>query len=136
MAPVGRERLAPFEIGLCQLQCCFSAVERCHRGAKIGDLVVHVLDGVFELEAIGPPLSHLTADLRLGGCQIRLGRFYGGFLDRNLHLIRFLVELDQDVSLLHAVVVIHQDLAYLACDARSNERHVAIHVSVVGRNRI
>ena len=58
------------------------------------------------------------------------------FLIVDLNLVRFLVELDQQVPLLHAVVVVHQDLGHLAGDAGSHEGHVAVDVGVVGGNRV
>ena len=134
--PAREQFFAPFEIGPRQLQGRLPAVESRHTGVQIGDLVIHVLDGVFELVAIGPGLGHLAAHLGLGGCQVRFGRFHGGFLDGNLNAVRLRVEFDQHVPLLHAVVVIHQDLAHLARHAGSNESDVAVDISVIGRNRV
>ena len=136
MPPLGSELLAPFEVGLRQLQGRLPALESRHVGAEVGDLGVHVLDGVFELEPIGPGLGHQAAHLGLGGHQVRFGRRHGGLLDRDLNLVGFLVELDQQVPLLHAVVVVHQDPAHLAGDPGSHEGHVAVDVSVVGGNRV
>ena len=127
---------APLEIGLGQLQGRLAAVESRHAGVQIGDLVVHVLDGVFELEAIGPGLGHLAADLGLGGRQVRFRHFHGGLLDGDLNAVRLRVEFDQHVTLLHAVVVVHQDLAHLARHAGSHESDVAVDVGVVGGNRV
>jgi hypothetical protein len=56
-------------------------------------LVVDVLDGVRELEAIGPRLGNLSAHLGLGRRQVRLGHFHGGLLDGDLNLVRLLVDL-------------------------------------------
>ena len=136
MAAGGQQLLAPFEIGLRQFQGRLPAVESRHGGVQIGDLVIHVLDGVFELETIGPGLGHLAADLGLGGRQVRLRRFHGGFLDGHLNPVRLRVEFHQHVPLFHAVVVVHQDLAHLARHAGSNERDVAVDIGVIGGNRV
>ena len=50
--------------------------------------------------------------------------------------IRLLVQLGEKVSLVHAVVVVHQNPGDLTADAGSNKRHVAVHVSVVRRNSV
>ena len=57
---------------------------------------------------------------------------HGGLLDRDLNLVRLLVELDQQVALFHAVVVVHQDLGHLAGHPGGDEGHVAVDVGVVG----
>ena len=77
------------------MQGRLATVENCHAGAEIGDLVIHVLDGMFELETIGPGLGHLAADLRFGGRQIRFRHRHGSFLDGNLNLVWLRIELDQ-----------------------------------------
>ena len=91
---------------------------------------------MLELEAVAPGLGHLALYLGLGRHQVRLGRHHGGLLDLDLNLVGFLVELDQQVPFLHAVVVIHQDLGHLARHARSDEGDVAVDVSVVGGNGV
>ena len=89
-----------------------------------------------QLEAVGPGLGHLAAHLGLGGHQVGFGRRHGGFLDLDLNLVRLLVELDQQVALFHAVVVIHQDLGHLARHPGGDEGHVAVDVGVIGGNRV
>ncbi len=65
-----------------------------------------------ELAIVGTrPGASRPTDLGLGGHQVGLCRRHGGLLDRDLNLVRLLVELDQQVPLLHAVVVIDQDPA-------------------------
>jgi hypothetical protein len=46
--------------------------------------------------------------------------------------VRLLVQLGKDISIMHTVVVIHQDAGNLSCHARRNERHVPIHECVAG----
>ena len=58
------------------------------------------------------------------------------FLIVDLDLVRLLVELDQQVPLLHAVVVVHQDPAHLAGDPGGHEGHVAVDVGVIGGDRV
>ncbi len=59
-----------------------------------------------------------------------------GTLDRDLDLIRFLVKLDEQVALFHPIIIIDQDAADLADDPRSDERHVAVDISIIGRDRL
>ena len=136
MARLGNSPSPRLRFALASSQGGLPAVERCHGGVQIGDLVIDVLDGVFELVAIGPGLGHLAADLGLGGRQVRFRRFHGGLLDGDLNLVRLRVELDQHVPLLHAVIVIHQHLAHLALHAGSHESDVAVDIGVIGGNRV
>ena len=136
MPPLGSSSSPRLRLARASSRVALPALERRDVGPQVGDLGVDVLDGVLELEPIGPGLGHQAAHLGLGGRQVRLGRRHGGFLDRDLNLVRLLVELDQQVPLLHAVVVVHQDLAHLAGDPGSHEGHVAVDVGVVGGNRV
>ena len=71
-------------------------------------------------------------DLGPGDLQVGLGVDHGRLLDVNLDLVRLLVELDEQVPLLHSVVVIDQDATHQAWDPRGHERHVAVDVRVIG----
>ena len=102
---------------------------------QLVDLPVHVLHRVEQLETIAARLSDHAVHLRLRHPQFRLGRRQVGFLDPDLNLVRLLVELNDQVSLLDAIVVIHQHLDDLAGDARGDKRDVAVHVGVVRRDR-
>ena len=113
-ASAWQELLAPFEVGPRQFKGCLPALEGRDIGSQIGGLGVNVLDGVLELEPIGPGLGHQAAHLGLGGHQVRLGRHHRRLFDRNLIREGFLVELDQQVPLLHAIVVVDQHPAHLA----------------------
>ncbi len=127
---------AALEVGLRQLELCLLAFVDRHVGAEVGDLVGHLLDGRFQRPALGCARRLQPAHPRLGRRQVGLGCRQGGPLDRHLNLERFLVEPDQEVALLDAVVVIHKDLAHLARDPRSDEGDVAVDVSVVSRHRV
>ena len=132
----GQQLLAPSEIGFGQLHGRLPAIESRHGGVQVGDLVVHVLDGMLEFETIGSGLGHLAADQGLGSRQVRLSRFQGGFLDGYLNPVRLRVEFHQHVPLFHAVVVVHQDVAHLARHAGSNESDVPVDIGVIGGNRV
>jgi hypothetical protein len=67
------------------------------------------------------------------GTQIRLCDIDSRLLQGDRILKRLLVQLDQDVSLVDAIVVIHQNPGNLAADARSDGRHVTVHECVIGR---
>ena len=132
----GQQLLAPSEIGFGQLHGRLPAFESRHGGVQVGDLVVHVFDGMLEFKTIGSGLGHLAADQGLGSRQVRLSRFQGGFLDGYLNPVRLRVEFHQHVPLFHAVVVVHQDLAHLARHAGSNESDVPVDIGVIGGNRV
>ncbi len=106
----------------------------CERGnlrSQYGDLVVHVLNGVIQIES---QAAHLTLDcvgLRLGGDEISLRGVNGGLGDVDLDLVWFLVELHQQIAFVHPVVVIDQNANDLSGHARSYECHVPVDVGVV-----
>ena len=91
------------------------------RARSSATCVVDVLDRPLELPPLAPGLGQGAPDLGLGGLQVGLGVDHGRFLDVDLNLVRLLVELDQQVSLLHSVVVVHQDPAHLAGDPGGHE---------------
>ena len=136
MPPLGSELLAPFEVGLSQHQGRLLALVSRHVGPKVGDLVVHLLHGRLQLPTLGSADRLQSAHLGFGGHQVRFGGSDGGSLDRDLNLVGLLVELDQQVPPLHAVVVVHQHPAHLAGDPGSHEGHVAVDIGVVGGNRV
>src|SRR5262249_36570680 len=47
--------------------------------------------------------------------------------------IRLLVQLDEQVSLVHAVIVVHQHPGHLAADAGGDEGHVTVHECIIRR---
>ena len=105
-------------------------------GVQEGDLVVHVLDGVIEVEAEAARLADSGAGLGLGDGEVGLGLDHGGLGDGDLHLVGLLVELDEDVAFMDAVVVIDEDAGNLAGNARGDKGDVAVDVGVVGRNGV
>ena len=136
MPPLGTSSSPRLRLARASSRVAFRLLSVATAARRLAIWLFDVLDGVLELEAIGPRLGHLAAHLGLGGRQVRFGRVHGGFLDRHLNLVRLLVELDQHVALFHAVVVVHQDLGHLAGHARSHEGHVAVDVGVIGGNRV
>ena len=100
-------------------------------GSQLGDLAVDLLGGELEFPALAARLRLQRTGLGLGRGRVRLGRLDGGALQINLHLKRFLVELDEQVPLLDAVVVVHQDPGHLAGHPGGHEGHVAVDVGVV-----
>ena len=106
----GQELLASLQVGACELEAGLAALERGDVGSQVGDPGVDVFDGVLELEPAGADQADDAVDLGLGGRQVGFGRRDRGLLDRELDLVRFLVELDQDASLLHPHVVVDEHL--------------------------
>ena len=88
----------------------------------------------FQRSAAG--LGQDAPDLGLGGLEVGLGGDHGRLLDVDLHLVRFAIELDQQVALLHAVIVVDQDPGHLAGHPGRHERHVPVDVSVIGGDRV
>ena len=119
-----------------QLEGRLLAPQGRHAGPQHGDLVIDVLDRRLELPPLAPGLGQDAADLGLGGHQVGLGADHGRLLDVELNLVRLPVELDQQVPLLHAVVVVDQDPAHLAGDPGGHEGHVAVDVGVIGGDRL
>ena len=72
----------------------------------------------------------------LAASQIRLRRIDGRLLHGDGVLKRLLVQFNEKISLVHPVVVVHQNAGDLTADAGGDERHVAVHEGVVGRNRV
>jgi hypothetical protein len=56
--------------------------------------------------------------------------------DRDLHLVRPWVKLNEHVAFLDAVIVIDQDARHLTADAGCDESHVPIHIGVIGRDGV
>ncbi len=108
------------------------------RGALVQqrDLVVHQFDGVLQSEAFAAHLGHLRAHVGLGGDEIGFRGIDRRLLDVHLHLVRLGIEFDEQVAFLHTIIVVDQHARHLPTDAWRNESHVAIHISVVGRDRV
>ena len=78
-----------------------------------------------------------TAHRGVGRLQVRLCGIDGRFLLRRPRSSkRLLVQFGEKIAFAHAVVVIHQNPGNLAADAGRDESHMAVHVSVVGRNGV
>ena len=134
--PLGRSSSPRFRLRASELEVRLPALERGDVGPQVGDLGVDVFDGTLELEALARTRPTMPCTLALGGRQVGFGRRDRGLLDRDLDLVGFLVELDQDASLFHAHVVVDQHGLHLAGDPRRHEGHVPVHIRIVGRNRV
>ena len=100
------------------------------------DLIVHVFNRVLEFEAQASGLPNLTAHRGLCHNQISLHGIDRGLLDRDLHAIRFRIELDENVAFFDPIIVIDKDARDLSAHTRRHERDVAIHISVISRNGV
>ena len=123
-----------------------SSLASCQRGLALvdggnprmqsGDLVVDVLHGVLQFPA---PASRLRFDAAHRGArrlQVRLCGIDGRLLDGDGGLIRLLVEFDEKVAPVHAVVVVDENPGNLAADAGGDEGHMTVHEGVIGRNGV
>ena len=112
------------------------ALQGRHACPQEGDLVIDLFDRRLEPPPLAAGQAQDASNLGLGGLLVGLGVGHRRFLDIDLHLVRFTVELDQQVPLLHAIIVIHQDTADLASDTGSHEGHMAVDVGVIGGDGI
>ena len=80
--------------------------------------------------------ASIARTVRNGCLQVRLRRVDCCLLLGDGNLIRLLVQLGEEISLMHAIVVIHQNAGDLSRNAGRNKRHVPIHVCVVGGDGI
>ena len=104
-------------------------IELASRSLQIGFRVRHLVFRRFHHRAVrggrdgnrGLLLRNRRLRLRHGGARLR---------DGNLQIGR--VQLDQQVALLHGLVVLHQHAHHRAGDARRHGGDVAIHLGVVG----
>ena len=135
--PLAKSCLGPREVGPGAGRRVASLLRRAAtRARSCATCVVDVLDRPLELPPLAPGLGQDAPDLGLGGHQVGLGGDHGRLLDVDLDLVRLLVELDQQVPLLHPVVVVHQDPAHLAGDPGGHVGHVAVDVGVIGGDRV
>jgi hypothetical protein len=67
---------------------------------------------------------------------VRRRRIDGRLFDCDCDLKGLLVQFDQEVSLAHPVVIIHQNPRNLASDAGGDEGDVTVDVGVIRRNRV
>ena len=128
------ERTIP--IGLRAIQFRLAGLQRRDVGPQHGNLVVHVFDRMLQFESIGPRLGHHRAHFVLRHQQICLRRGDHRFFQIDIDLKRLLVELNENVPLLHPVVVVDQNLHHLARHTRGDEGDVTVDVGIVGRNGV
>ncbi len=71
------------------------------------DLVVHVLDGVSQLESLAPCLRHQSPHVCLGQNEVCLCDVNSRLLYRHLYAKRLRIELNEHVAFAHAAIVVH-----------------------------
>jgi hypothetical protein len=103
---------------------------------KFGDPIGDVLHGELQFPV---PASRVGFDAARRGdrqLQVRFRGIDGRLFDGDGGPIRLLVQFDKKVSLVHAVIVIHENTRNLTADAPGNEGDMTVHVRVVGRNGV
>ena len=100
-----------------------------------GNLVFDILDGLLQFPAAASGLRFDTPHRGPGRFKIRLCGVDGRLLHGDGVTKWLLVQFDKNIALFHAIVVIHQNPGDLTVDAGGNQRHMAIHESVVSRSR-
>jgi hypothetical protein len=130
------QSLRPNQVGLRSIEGRFFTSQRGDSSTEHGDLVIDLLDRRLELPPLAAGHAKSRSHLGFGSLEVGLGVIHGRLLDVHLYLERLSIELDQQVSLPHAIVVIDINLADLAGDARCNKSHVAVDEGVIGRNRV
>ncbi len=100
-----------------------------------GYLVFDILHGLLQLPAAASGLCFDAAHRGPRCLEIRLCGIDGRLLHCDCVPKWLLVQFNKKISLVHMVVVIHQNAGYLTVDAGGDERHMAVHEGVVGRNR-
>ena len=134
--PLFDQRPFPIVVGPGSGQRRLLGLQRRDSGAQLGDLVVEVLDGVRQAEPLAARQPREPAHLRLRGDEVGLGGRNGGAGDVDLELVRLPVQLDEQVALVHAIVVVDEDTRHLAGNARRDERDVSVHEGIVRGDRI
>ena len=95
------------------------------------DLVVDVLHGALQVPAPAPCLRFDRAHRGDGCLQICFRGVDRCLLLGDRNPVRLLVQLGEEISLAHTVVVIHQNAGDLSCHAGRDKRHMPIHECIV-----
>ena len=98
------------------------------------DLVFDVLHGVLEFPALAAGPCFNTTHISFSRIEVRLCRVDSRFLNSDDDLIGLRVEFDEKISLVYAVVVVHQNPGHLTRHAGRHERHMTVHIGIIGRN--
>ena len=128
----GDKLLRPIEFDLRQHQCGLALVDRGDPRVQQSDLAVDILHGALQVPALAPCLRFDRAHRSGGRLQVRFRSVDRRLLFRDRNLVRLLVQRDEELALAHTVVVIDQNAGDLSRHAGCHERHVPIHVGVVG----
>ena len=127
----GDELSRPIEFNLRQRQCGLALVDSGDPRVQESDLVVDILHGVLQVPAPAPCLRFDRAHRRGGCLQVCFRGVDRCLLLGDRNPVRLLVQLGEEISLVHTVVVVHQNAGNLSCHAGRNKRHVPIHECVV-----
>ena len=127
----GDELPRPIEFNLRQRQCGLALVDSGDPRVQQSDLAVDVLHGALQVPAPAPCLRFDRARRRGGCLQVCFRGVDRCLLLGDRNPVRLLVQLGEEISLAHTVVVIHQNAGDLSCHAGRNKRHVPIHECVV-----
>ena len=127
----GDELPRPIEFDLRQHQCGLALVDSGDPRVQESDLAVDILHGALQVPALAHGLRFDRARRRDGCLQVRFRGVDRCLLLGDRNPVRLLVQLGEEVSLVHAVVVIHQNAGNLSRHAGRNKCHVPIHVCVV-----
>jgi len=125
----------PVELLLRKDQRGLGLLERRDPGMQQRDLVFDILDRLLQLPAPTPGQGFDAAHVGPSRCKIRLCGIDSRLLHGDGVPKRLLVEFNEKLTLVHAIVVINENPGNLTVDARGDERHMAVYVRVVGRNR-
>ena len=97
-----------------QRQCGLALVERGDPRVQQGDLVVDILHGVLQVPAPAPGLRFDRAHRRGGCLQVCFRGVDRCLLLGDRNLVRLLVQLGEEIALVHTVVVVHQNAGNLS----------------------
>ncbi len=78
--------------------------------------------------------ASMPRTLAMAACRSALAVSTAAFFCGDGDLIRLLVELGEQISSVHPVVVVHQNPRNLASDTGSNKRHMPVHICVICRD--
>jgi hypothetical protein len=134
---LGREQaLSTVELRLGEHQRGLALLPRGNPRPHECDLVIDVFDRTGKFETLTPHLTHQTSHSGLCHDEIRLSGVDRCLFDRDLNLIWLRVKFDEHFAYFHAIVIVDQNACHLTADARRNEGHIAVHIRVVGRDRV
>jgi hypothetical protein len=125
------ELLGPIEFNLRQRQRRLALVDRSDPRMQDSHLFVDALHRLLKIPASAPRLRFDRPHRRDGCLQACFRGVDRRLLLGDRDLERLLIQLGEEISLAHTIVVVHQNAGNLSCHAGRDKRHVPIHVCVV-----